>query len=106
LQEELRVSDGRWISKAQALVKRAFYGAMKGELGAVKALDVPADKLGLLTPCETADGRKFGYLVVPEKLLREVSGQNRLFPVIAPSIVHGAIMPIWLRAATKVIVFQ
>lgn len=71
LQEGVRVSDGRWISKAQALVKRAFYGAMKGEPGAVKALDVLADKLGLLTPCETEDGRKFGYLVVPEKLPRD-----------------------------------
>jgi hypothetical protein len=44
---------------------------MKGEPGAVRALDVLADKLGLLNPCETADGRKFGYLVVPEKLPRD-----------------------------------
>lgn len=71
LQEGVRVSDGRWISKAQALVKRALYGAMKGESGAVKALDVLAEKLGLLTPSETEDGRKFGYLVVPEKLPRD-----------------------------------
>jgi hypothetical protein len=67
LQEGVRVSDGLWISKTQALVKRAFYGAMKGEPGAVKALDLLADKLGLLNPC----GRQFGYLVVPEKLPRD-----------------------------------
>jgi hypothetical protein len=53
LQEAVRVSDGRWISKAQALVKRALYGAMNGESGAVKALDVLADTG--LTACAWPD---------------------------------------------------
>jgi uncharacterized protein DUF5681 len=71
LKECVKLPDGRVVSKAEALVIRAQHGAMKGEPGAVRALDVLADKLGLLNPCETADGRKFGYLVVPEKLPRD-----------------------------------
>jgi hypothetical protein len=71
LRESVRLPDGRSISKAQALVKRALYDSMKGTAGAITALDFFADQLGLMKPSETADGQKLGFLVVPRKLPRE-----------------------------------
>jgi Family of unknown function (DUF5681) len=71
LKEGVRLPDNRLVSKAEALVLRAQHGALKGDPGAIKVLDLFAEKLELSKPCENAEGRKYGYLVVPRKLPRE-----------------------------------
>jgi hypothetical protein len=45
--------------------------ALKGDPGAIKVLDLFAEKLELTKPCENGEGRKYGYLVVPKKLPRD-----------------------------------
>jgi hypothetical protein len=71
LKECVKLPDGRVVSKAEALVIRAQHDALKGEPGATKVLDLLAEKLELTKPCENAEGRKYGYLVVPRKLPRD-----------------------------------
>ncbi len=71
LKESVKLPDGRVVSKAEALVLRAQHGALKGDPGAIKVLDLFAEKLELTKPCENAEGRKCGYLVVPRKLPRD-----------------------------------
>jgi hypothetical protein len=71
LKECIKLPDGRVVSKAEALVIRAQSGAIKGDPGAIKVLDLLADKLELTKPCENGEGRKYGYLVVPRKLPRD-----------------------------------
>jgi hypothetical protein len=71
LKECIKLPDGRVVSKAEALVIRAQSGAIKGDPGAIKVLDLFADKLELTKPCENGEGRKYGYLVVPRKLPRD-----------------------------------
>jgi hypothetical protein len=70
LKECVKLPDGRVVSKAEALVIRAQHGALKGDPGAIKVLDLFAEKLELSKPCENGEGRKYGYLVVPRKLPR------------------------------------
>ena len=71
LKECVKLPDGRVVSKAEALVIRAQHGALKGDPGAIKVLDLFAEKLELTKPCENGEGRKYGYLVVPKKLPRD-----------------------------------
>jgi hypothetical protein len=71
LKKCVRLPDNRLVSKAEALVLRAQHGALKGDTGAIKVLDLLAEKLELTKPCENPEGRKYGYLVVPRKLPRD-----------------------------------
>jgi hypothetical protein len=74
LKETVRTRDGdkvRRISVADALVRLALNGVIKGEPGAINALTFLLEKTGRLDPSEESDGRRYGYLIVGKKMSPE-----------------------------------
>jgi len=75
LRETVRMREGdkvRRISAADALIRLALNGVIKGEPGAINALIFLAEKTGRLAPSEGSDdGRRYGYLIVPKKMSPE-----------------------------------
>src|SRR5580698_5319714 len=106
----------RGIVRSPALRKPAFIwlkdisiGFRSGEyLGRWRSV-APRASIASRTPAALCAGR---LSIITMSFRLRVGARQRstkaknLFPFIAPSIVHDAVMPFWRRAATKVIVFQ